>query len=290
MNKAEVSQLINDNLLDNAYWAAKEYVVNQGGFEVYPATGVYAFDRWYLWSLDSENPGSVTLRENGITLAASSAEKSSIVMDQIFEHPEIFKNCRMIASILVASITGEFELQITNNHSLVFDKPGVIFITGTVHNFEETKGPRFRIHNVTPNATCTLQASKFEFGSCQTIAYKEGEQWVLNDPPPNKALELAKCQRYQRSIEKVYVYFGNIINGNLILSTSVPLGNMRIAPAVTVKQLNNPYVSTIPFDETKIRINASATQFYVEIIDSSLVNLYKNHTLTLVDVFADANL
>lgn len=41
-------------------------------------------------------------------------------------------------------------------------------------------------------------AAKVELGDKQTLARKDADgNWVLNDPPPNKALELAKCQRYQ---------------------------------------------------------------------------------------------
>ena len=36
-----------------------------------------------------------------------------------------------------------------------------------------------------------------ELGSEQTLAYQdENGNWILNDPPPNKQQELAKCQRY----------------------------------------------------------------------------------------------
>lgn len=42
----------------------------------------------------------------------------------------------------------------------------------------------------------TFIAAKFELSDHQTLAHKEGGNWILNDPPPNKALELAKCQRY----------------------------------------------------------------------------------------------
>lgn len=42
----------------------------------------------------------------------------------------------------------------------------------------------------------SIQAVKLELGPIQTLAHKEGDQWVLNDPPLNKALELLKCQRY----------------------------------------------------------------------------------------------
>lgn len=41
-------------------------------------------------------------------------------------------------------------------------------------------------------------AAKLERGPIQTLAHQDADgKWVLNDPPPNKALELAKCQRYQ---------------------------------------------------------------------------------------------
>lgn len=46
------------------------------------------------------------------------------------------------------------------------------------------------------STSTTVQAAKLELGPVQTLARKEGSIWVLNDPPPNPALELAKCQRY----------------------------------------------------------------------------------------------
>lgn len=41
-----------------------------------------------------------------------------------------------------------------------------------------------------------VKAIKLELGSVQTLAHQENGVWVLNDPPPNKQQELAKCQRY----------------------------------------------------------------------------------------------
>ncbi len=78
---------------------------------------------------------------------------------------------------------------------------------------------------------------KLEPGPVQTLAHKdENGNWILNDPPPNKALELAKCQRYFRNLK-----FGDNWNGypiqtsndgtrlllNLFLGTP-----MRINPAI----------------------------------------------------------
>jgi len=44
----------------------------------------------------------------------------------------------------------------------------------------------------------TVAVIKLELGSVQTLASQNADgTWELNDPPPNKALELLKCQRYQ---------------------------------------------------------------------------------------------
>ena len=42
-----------------------------------------------------------------------------------------------------------------------------------------------------------ILAAKLELGRNQTLAHQDEDgTWMLNDPPPDKALELAKCQRY----------------------------------------------------------------------------------------------
>jgi hypothetical protein len=39
-------------------------------------------------------------------------------------------------------------------------------------------------------------AAKLELGTHQTLAHQDADgNWILNDPPPDPALELAKCQR-----------------------------------------------------------------------------------------------
>ena len=50
------------------------------------------------------------------------------------------------------------------------------------------------------NGAVKIRAAKLELGTTQTLAHQDADgNWVLNDPPPNKALELLKCQRYQLS-------------------------------------------------------------------------------------------
>ena len=40
------------NLLHNAYWAAKECIINQRGQEAYNTNG-YCIDRWILWDANT---------------------------------------------------------------------------------------------------------------------------------------------------------------------------------------------------------------------------------------------
>ena len=53
------------------------------------------------------------------------------------------------------------------------------------------------IFNPKQETTVFVKAIKLELGSHQTLAHKDAAgNWVLNDPPPDKVLELLKCQRY----------------------------------------------------------------------------------------------
>ena len=65
--------------------------------------------------------------------------------------------------------------------------------------------------SITANNTLII-AAKLELGDRQTLAHQnDSGNWVLNDPPPNKALELAKCQRYQvvlNGYTRAYAVFG----------------------------------------------------------------------------------
>lgn len=78
---------------------------------------------------------------------------------------------------------------------------------------------------------------KLEPGPFQTLAHREGNTWVLNDPPPNYALELLKCQRYfvrMKNTESsaVSIGFGSKTAHNKVAIT-VPLAvPMRIKPTV----------------------------------------------------------
>lgn len=81
---------------------------------------------------------------------------------------------------------------------------------------------------------------KLEPGPFQTLAHREGNTWVLNDPPPNYALELLKCQRYfyaANAIGNSIAYFGQgtTNNTNTLVEIEVQIPNMRSYPAVSYR-------------------------------------------------------
>lgn len=92
--------------------------------------------------------------------------------------------------------------------------------TGFVSAEYDDEGKRFQI---TANGE-TIIAAKLELGGAQTLAHqgKDGN-WILNDPPPNYALERAKCQRYFLRMKFAYTY--NFIPApGFIAATAASLG------------------------------------------------------------------
>lgn len=71
-------------------------------------------------------------------------------------------------------------------------------------------------------------AAKLELGAQQTLAHKEGDTWVLNDPPPNRALELAKCQRYYRRFDRIVANTGGVPTPYISPYLNYP--DMRVTP------------------------------------------------------------
>ena len=97
----------------------------------------------------------------------------------------------------------------------------------------------------------TLIAAKLELGDQQTLAHQDKDgNWVLNDTPPDKALELAKCQRY-------FLILGGRVVGHadwFFIPTPV---SMRANPALS---LIKP--GTITYGNGKTASNIKDIQFY----------------------------
>jgi hypothetical protein len=220
------SQHSNPNLLDNWYFADP---INQRGQTEYTASG-YTIDRWRLWS----GVESVTLHNGYITLTALdnangyyrqtlSENLSEYLFGKIVSLSFLFQN-NEFTTIAGTIPNGTIQfLQTPYSKGAIFmrNENGVLSVSISAQpaNFTE------------------IIAAKLELGPVQTLAHKdENGNWILNDPPPNKVLELAKCQRY---FERLYLPRGFILFNN---KTNSLVANLfytpkRTTPTITAQSM-----------------------------------------------------
>ena len=85
---------------------------------------------------------------------------------------------------------------------------------------------------------------KLELGPVQTLAHKdENGNWILNDPPPSKALELAKCQRYQRVLSRGTI--AQVVNSNSVVIKYPFDQPMRVAPVSVILNPQMKFLSAV---------------------------------------------
>lgn len=119
--------------------------------------------------------------------------------------------------------------------------------------------------------TLTFEAAKLEFGSESTLAHKEGDTWVLNDPPPNPALELAKCQRY----------FARIAPGTIEGTCSMPLGSTNIG---ATEHIN--FLTVVPVPMRAIPTMKYKKFVLVDMTANTRTNLPDDGIVTIADCSA----
>ena len=181
------------NLLDNWYFPN---VINQRGQTVY-SPGAYCVDRWYLkW-------GTATFGSTGVTLVAPSNNGCQLVQEIGNGLASEFAGETITISALYSSVSGSAGVGIALGNSIsgnstglgnsMISEAGLATLTVTV----PTSPSKLNFFaNMTKDTTATLVAIKLEKGTQQTLAHQENGAWVLNDPAPNFAVELMKCQRY----------------------------------------------------------------------------------------------
>ena len=177
-----------------------EKPINQRSQTTYPAAGnAYIIDCW-----NAQN-AAVRLDSDGIVFEGGNGFNQSV------EFPEKFLGKTITLSALVTENSAEGNFGPNTavnafNHSqwpagyMSFDKntaPGLWTITGKLPDSMPSGHTHLNFGMwFLKNERLKIRAMKLEFGDHQTLAHREGNKWVLNDPPPNYALELAKCQRY----------------------------------------------------------------------------------------------
>lgn len=214
----------NDNLLDNWYLADP---INQRGRTEYGSG--YAIDRWSsVKTIISD--GYVSFQDNFIQ--SFEWDRFKPLLGKIVTLSYLNKDAKLTTA--TGAIPNSFESN---------ELQGLYFGPFAMYVFPGGSAQVFRL-----DTSDTIIAAKLELGPVQTLAHKEGDTWVLNDPPPNKALELAKCQYFQYTPFTNFTGYGDIADGWVWRDTAacfiLPLPKMRHTPTLIVD------------DITKFRISA----------------------------------
>lgn len=255
----------NDNLLDNWYLADP---INQRGQAVY-TKNAYCIDRWICFSDGETYPISVEVTKTGLYFPNSN--------NGLIQQFEPALDTKITYTFSFMEDTGEvYSSKIVPEEYITLNGTNFgLFYQGTSLFFKPAGGKKFI-------------AVKLELGPVQTLAHKEGDTWVLNDPPPNKALELAKCQRYQLRIRD---------NSGLVIPDSTTRAYMYIPTPISMRVNPEPTgtVGLYSFDG----INGTVTQIARNSISQNTVCLTltgtgfavgKVYAAASVDILLDANL
>lgn len=176
-------RISNRNLLDNGDFRNP---VNQRGQTSYTGNG-YGIDRWKVSTNNSTAAVSVGDRWINFTSDASGTyiNFSSTV--------EKVQPGNYTLSFLVDDYTKAQQIFLQGKVSQMVFTSNLLTMTFSV---AETSAIAVGIQKKAASSTLKIYAAKLEPGSVSTLAHQENSVWVLNDPPPNYAEELAKCQRY----------------------------------------------------------------------------------------------
>lgn len=216
------------------YYAAPGDVVR--GYA--PTARSYVFDRWGLW-----NANTVALiGDNGVTFETNG--KTGWFFYQRIDEPGRYSNKTVTLSMLfdtdglkdnsvrvMLSHTGDNPMSSPSSYV----KNGFASVTVTLGSGLTSI---IALINNDSASKFTVKAAKLELGSTQTLAHQDADgNWVLNDPPPNRALELLKCQRY-------YLRIFNDATGALPLGFGTPTASsptyQNIVTHIPVTMRANP--------------------------------------------------
>lgn len=231
----------NPNLLDNWYFADP---INQRGKTVYDLAFQFGIDRWRGQRITLDTV------DTGCKIAYHGTDADGYIA-QAIEKPERLYGKVCTLSFLVDgelySVTG-----IPTANSKI-DGPGAnvkarIWDGGWV---------ALRFLDTSPHI---VTAAKLELGDVQTLAHQDANgDWALNDPPPDKALELAKCQRHYQRYDKDgccgVAYLRNTY-ARLFIPTPV---TMRANPAVAISGCFDTYTAAGESFETTMTYSGGGT-------------------------------
>ena len=208
----------NRNLLDNPY-----FTINQRDQKIYSGNYIFGPDRWRL------NRISYDMETEEITVLEHAGDSRKLY--QTIEAERIGGNIATFSMLLGNNL---YTLTSYNRNTLsILDVDiGQLLIYPIENGIQhvELRPDKLSVDSKLPKPYC-----KLEEGAEQTLARKIGDQWVLNDPPPDPALELLKCQRYflKTMISRVFCMPVNI-NGQcaLIVPLKLPIAMRLNKPVI----------------------------------------------------------
>lgn len=212
------------------------------------ANGKYGIDRWAY----AASTGDVVLiKGDGIWI--ESAGVGAPYIFQKVEDEQALKGRKVTMSALITDcggtggaqrgylrIRGDLGEGVTNLSYVIFNTPGVYSITCLIP--EEATGITFECAAYWNNYV-VFKAAKLEFGDKQTLARQDEEgDWTLVDLPPDRALELEKCRRYQRRVYFNAISADGYYQQTVRFSILDAASGMRTKPTATLfgEQLQNP--------------------------------------------------
>lgn len=211
----------------------------------------YTIDRWRI---TTDGTGTVQIIPGeGVKITAISG--SYFDLRQILENIDADETVTISAIINgnLHTATGKFGM------SLNISADGY---SGVIYYIENAVILRPNIGNV-----WMVKAVKLELGSTQTLAHQDADgNWVLNDPPPDPALELLKCRRYfiQERMNVSSVRVGDYATFHVAFHICNP---MRANPDVYVGEpihiSNGKVIVDIPASAITVHTSISPSQFVI---------------------------
>lgn len=173
------------NLLDNWYFANP---INQRGLTTYTGSE-YTVDRWGNWFNNADC--SLKILDDSILLTMGALSPWNNFAQKI----EYFPAGTYTLSFLVDNYQNANQIYVGGISANLYFQTNLLSLT-----FSTTEKKEIVEFGIQPKSNTQLKvyAAKLELGTRQTLAHQDADgNWVLNDPPPNYALELAKCQSHQ---------------------------------------------------------------------------------------------
>ncbi len=281
----------NPNLLDNWYFPDPINQKEQTEYGVNLPANSITIDRWHKRAAQE----IVRIQDGYIEFEGTGNYQADI--HQLLENPK-----RLVGKTLTFSVIAKGDGTNAPKIAVSTGAEDVVYVPGTSSTDWQLLSGTFTANestimllrcyasiNTNVYPVIGVLAAKLELGDRQTLAHQdESGNWVLNDPPPNKQQELAKCQRYFVRIKGEILDSDSYVSSNVTLGVVIPWHEyqaelslplsvpMRISPRISGP--NPPKVATYQngYEQVYENLNFSVVNTTSNIVNVSLVQNASN--------------